>query len=64
MLVLDPPPVPTDEGAGDTRGFLEAGLPSSAVFPFLVELAGRFLVLADKKTNYSFQNEILVWNKV
>lgn len=48
MLVLEPPPVPTEEGAGDTRGFLDAGLPSSAVFPFLAELAGRFLVLADK----------------
>jgi len=48
VLVLEPPPVPPEEGAGDTRGFLDAGLPSSAVFPFLAELAGRFLVLADK----------------
>lgn len=48
VLVLEPPPVPTEDGAGDTRGFLEAGLPSSPVFPFLVALAGRFLALANK----------------
>lgn len=49
VLVLEPPPVPTEEGAGDTRGFLDAGLPSSPVAPFLAELAGRFLVFAEKK---------------
>ena len=48
MLVLEPPPVPTEEGAGETRGFLDAGLPSSPVAPFLAALAGRFLAFAEK----------------
>lgn len=56
VLVLEPPPVPTEEGVGDTRGFLDAGLPSSPVFPFLAELAGRFLVLAYK----NIRNEIQI----
>lgn len=62
MLVLEPPPVPPEEGAGDTRGFLDAGLVSSAVFPFLAELAGRFLVLADEKITV-FKKDTLAWNK-
>ena len=49
VLVLEPPPVPTEEGAGETRGFLDAGLPSSPVAPFLAALAGRFLAFAEKK---------------
>ena len=34
------------EGGGDTRGFLDAGFPSSPVAHFLAELAGRFLDFA------------------
>lgn len=54
--------MPPEEGAGDTRGFLDAGLVSSAVFPFLAELAGRFLVLADEKITV-FKKDTLAWNK-
>lgn len=45
VFVLEPLPVPA-EGGGDTRGFLDAGFPSSPVAPFLAELAGRFLDFA------------------
>ena len=45
VLVLEPPP--TEDG-GDTRGFLDAGLPSSPGVPFLAALAGRFLDFAGK----------------
>ena len=48
MLVLEPPPAPPAEGAGDTRGFLLAGLPSSPGVPFLLALAGRFFDFATK----------------
>ena len=48
MLVLEPPPAPSAEGAGDTRGFLLAGLPSSPGVPFLLALAGRFFDFATK----------------
>lgn len=55
--------MPPEEGAGDTRGFLDAGLVSSDVFPFLAELAGRFLVLADKNKITVFKKYTLTWNK-
>ena len=48
VLVLEPPPAPPAEGAGDTRGFLLAGLPSSPGVPFLLALAGRFFDFATK----------------
>ena len=48
VLVLEPPPAPPAEGAGDTRGFLLAGLPSSPGVPFLLALAGRFFDFAGK----------------
>ena len=48
MLVLEPPPAPPTEGAGDTRGFLLAGLPSSLGVPFLLALTGRFFDFAGK----------------
>ena len=49
VLVLEPPPAPPSEGAGDTRGFLLARLPSSpGVRPFLLALAGRFFDFATK----------------
>lgn len=58
MLVLEPPPAPPAEGAGDTRGFLLAGLPSSPGVPFLLALAGRFFDFATKtkKIQKSFQH--------
>ena len=48
VLVLEPPPAPAEEGAEDIRGFLEAGLASSPVVPFLAALGGRFLAFAKK----------------
>ena len=57
MLVLEPPPVPTEEGAGDTRGFFAAGLPSSPAVPFLAALAGRFLTFAKIIQKYKIPDE-------
>ena len=48
VLVLEPPPAPSAEGAGDTRGFLLPGLLSSPGVPFLLALAGRFVDFATK----------------
>lgn len=48
VLVLEPPPVPAEEGPEDIRGFLEAGPVSSPVVPFLAALVGRFLAFAKK----------------
>ena len=48
VLVLEPPPAPPAEGAGDTRGFLLAGLPSSPGVPFLLALVGRFFDFTTK----------------
>ena len=48
VLVLEPRPAPPAEGAGDTRGFLLAELPSSPGVPFLLALAGRFFDFATK----------------
>lgn len=48
VLVLEPPPVPAEEGPEDIRGFLEGGLVSSPVVPFLAALVGRFLAFAKK----------------
>ena len=52
MLVLEPPPAPPAEGAGDTRGFLLAGLPSSPGVPFLLAFAGRFFDFATKPRQF------------
>ena len=56
VLVLEPPAAPPEEGAGDTRGFLLAGLPSSPGIPFFPALAGRFLAFAKKERESYFKN--------
>ena len=48
VLVLEPPPAPPAEGAGDTRGFLLAELPSSPGVSFSLAFAERFFDFATK----------------
>ena len=50
--VLEPPPAPPAEGAGDTRGFLLAGLPSSPRYFFYLHLLGASLILLQKPRQF------------
>ena len=52
VLVLEPPPAPPAKGAGHTRGFLLAGLPSSPGVPFYLYLLGASLILLQKPRQF------------
>ena len=67
VLVLEPPPATSAEGAGDTRGFLLAGLPSSPGYLFCLHLLDASLILLQKprqfKNRFSTGNMKLIGNK-